>query len=121
MSAPARPILRSSMLAAGAGTPVLLLHSSASTNAMWAPIIDVLKGRFRAIAPDLIGYGRTDPWPAGHAFTPAREARLLAPLVQHQPGGVHVVPHSYGGAAALHPALACRAAIPPPTPIDPRA
>ena len=69
----ARPILRSAMLAAGAGTPVLLLHSSASTNAMWAPIIDVLKARFRVIAPDLIGYGRTDPWPAGHEFTPAEE------------------------------------------------
>ena len=70
----ARPILRSAMLAAGTGTPVLLLHSSASTNAMWAPIIDVLKARFRAIAPDLIGYGRTDPWPAEYAFTPAEKA-----------------------------------------------
>src|SRR5439155_5222153 len=115
----ARPILRSAMLAAGAGTPVLLLHSSASTNAMWAPIIDVLKARFRVIAPDLIGYGRTDPWPAGQEFAPAEEVRVLEPLVRHQPGGVHVVAHSYGGVVALHLGLACGAAIRSLTLIEP--
>jgi len=120
MNEPTGPILRSAMLAAGAGTPVLLLlHSSASTNAMWAPIIDVLKARFRVIAPDLIGYGRTDPWPAGHEFTPAEEVRLLEPLVRHQPGGVHVVAHSYGGVVALHLGLACGAAIRSLTLIEP--
>ena len=62
MSAPARPILRSSILGAGAGAPVLLLHGSVSSAAMWTPVIDALKSRFRVLAPDLIGYGRTDPW-----------------------------------------------------------
>jgi hypothetical protein len=40
MSAP-RPILRSSILAAGNGAPVLLLHGSASAAVMWVPAIDV--------------------------------------------------------------------------------
>ena len=119
MNEPTGPILRSAMLAAGTGTPVLLLHSSASTNAMWAPIIDVLKARFRVIAPDLVGYGRTDPWPAGQEFAPAQEVRLLEPLVQHQPGGVHVVAHSYGGVVALHLTLTCGAAIRSLTLIEP--
>src|SRR5882757_74052 len=63
ISPPPRPILRSAILAAGTGAPVLLLHGSASSAAMWTPVIDALKHRFRLLAPDLIGYGRTDPWP----------------------------------------------------------
>jgi pimeloyl-ACP methyl ester carboxylesterase len=101
MSAPARPILRSSILAAGAGAPVLLLHGSVSSAAMWTPVIDALKSRFRVLAPDLIGYGRTDPWPAGHDYSLDDEVRLIVPLVMNQPEGVHVVAHSYGGAVAL--------------------
>jgi pimeloyl-ACP methyl ester carboxylesterase len=71
------PILRSSILAAGAGAPVLLLHGSASAAVMWVPVIDALKSRFRVIAPDLIGYGRTDSWPDGHGFSVGEELRLV--------------------------------------------
>ncbi len=99
MTAPARPILRSSILAAGSGAPVLLLHGSASTSAMWTPVIDALKPRFRVLAPDLIGYGRTDPWPNGHEFTLDDEVRLIEPLIRHE--RFHVVAHSYGGVVAL--------------------
>ena len=99
MTAPGRPILRSSILAAGSGEPVLLLHGSASTSAMWTPVIEVLKPRFRVLAPDLIGYGRTDPWPNGHEFSLDDEVRLIEPLIRHE--RVHVVAHSYGGVVAL--------------------
>ena len=51
--APNPPILRSAMLAAGTGAPVLLLHGSASAGVMWVPVIDGLKSRFRVIAPEL--------------------------------------------------------------------
>jgi lipase len=118
MSSPARPILRSSILAAGSGTPVLLLHGSASAAVMWTPIIDALKPRFRVIAPDLIGYGRTESWPDGHDFTAADELRLLEPLLP--PGRpVDVVAHSYGGLVALHLALAGRVALRSLTLIEP--
>jgi pimeloyl-ACP methyl ester carboxylesterase len=119
MTAAARPNLRSSILAAGTGAPVLLLHSSASSGAMWAPIIKALKPRFRLIAPDLIGYGRTDPWPSGHDFTPDDEVRLLEPLLKNEPTGTHVVAHSYGGVIALHLAMAGRVAIRSLTLIEP--
>jgi pimeloyl-ACP methyl ester carboxylesterase len=115
---PARPILRSSILAAGTGTPVLLLHGSASAAVMWTSIVDALKPRFRVIAPDLIGYGRTDSWLDGHDFTAADELRLLEPLLP--PGrAVHVVGHSYGGLLALHLALAGRVALRSLTLIEP--
>ena len=77
---------------------------------MWNPAIQLLKTRFRVIAPDLIGYGRTDSWPADHAFSLDEEVRLIAPLIRNAQAPAHVVAHSYGGAVALrlavsHPAL----------------
>src|SRR5262245_64332282 len=81
MSVPARPILRSSILAAGNGAPALLLHGSASAAVMWAPAIDALKPKFRVVAPDLIGYGRTESWVDGHDFTADDELCLLEPLL----------------------------------------
>jgi pimeloyl-ACP methyl ester carboxylesterase len=119
MSEPTAPILRSSLFAAGTGKPVLLLHSSASSSTMWLPLLDMLKGRFRVLAPDLIGYGRTDPWPDGRDIAPADEVRLIEPLVRNEPAGVHVVGHSFGGVIALHLALAGRIAIRSLTLIEP--
>jgi pimeloyl-ACP methyl ester carboxylesterase len=119
MTAPARPILRNSILAAGSGAPVLLLHGSASTSAMWTPVIDVLKPRFRVLAPDLIGYGRTDPWPNGHEFTLDDEVRLIAPLLRNEPTGAHVVAHSYGGVVALELAHSHRELVRSLTLIEP--
>jgi pimeloyl-ACP methyl ester carboxylesterase len=114
-----RPILRNAVIAAGLGTPVLLLHGSASSSAMWTPVINTLKARFRLIAPDLIGYGRTDSWPDGYVFGLNDELRLIEPLVEHLPGGVHVVAHSYGGVVALALARAGRVGIRSLTLIEP--
>src|SRR5215467_4728778 len=115
----ARPILRNALSAAGFGTPMLLLHGSASSSAMWTPVINALKSRFRLLAPDLIGYGRTDPWPDGYVFGLEDELRLIEPLIEHLPGGAHVVAHSYGGGVALALARAGRVAIRSLTLIEP--
>ncbi len=113
------PILRSASVAAGEGAPVLLLHGSASSSAMWNPAIELLKPRFRVIAPDLIGYGRTDCWPADHDFSIDEEVRLIAPLIAGAPTPAHVVAHSYGGAVALRLAVAYPALIRSLTLIEP--
>jgi pimeloyl-ACP methyl ester carboxylesterase len=118
MTSSSRPILRSSVLAAGMGTPVLLLHGSASAAVMWAPAIDALKARFRVLAPDLIGYGRTDSWADGCDFAADDELRLLEPLLPRNVP-VHVVGHSYGGLVALHLALAGRIVLRSLTLIEP--
>jgi pimeloyl-ACP methyl ester carboxylesterase len=110
------PILRSAVLMAGSGPPVLLLHGSASSAMMWTAVIEALKSRFRLIAPDLIGYGRTDPWPNGHDFSIDDELRLIEPLI-HAPA--HVVAHSYGGVIALAMARAARVPIRSLTLIEP--
>ncbi len=41
----------------GAGVPMLLLHGSPDTGAMWSPLMDQLAERARCIAPDLPGFG----------------------------------------------------------------
>jgi pimeloyl-ACP methyl ester carboxylesterase len=116
---PQRPILRNAVIAAGLGTPVLLLHGSASSSAMWTPVIHALKARFRLIAPDLIGYGRTDAWPEEYVFGLDDELRLIEPLVEHLPGGVHIVAHSFGGVVALAFARTGRVGIRSLTLIEP--
>jgi len=118
MSTP-RPILRNAVFTAGLGTPVLLLHGSASSSSMWTPVINALKPRFRLIAPDLIGYGRADPWPEDCEFRLDDELRLIEPLIAHLPGGTHVVAHSYGGVVALALARAGRVVIRSLTLIEP--
>jgi pimeloyl-ACP methyl ester carboxylesterase len=117
MSTPARPILRSSVLTAGTGTPVLMLHGSVSSGVMWTPVINVLKSRFRVLAPDLIGYGRTDAWPPELEFGLEDEVRLIEPLVAHEPA--HVVAHSYGAVVALQLARSGRVPLRSLTLIEP--
>jgi pimeloyl-ACP methyl ester carboxylesterase len=44
-------------IAAGHGTPLILLHGYAETSLMWKPVIPLLAKRFTVIAPDLPGIG----------------------------------------------------------------
>jgi 3-oxoadipate enol-lactonase len=46
-------------VAAGAGTPLLLVHGFPLDHSMWAEQIDRLSARCRVIAPDLPGFGRS--------------------------------------------------------------
>jgi pimeloyl-ACP methyl ester carboxylesterase len=49
---------------AGEGPPVVLLHWTPSSGRMYEPVMESLAARGRrAIAPDLMGYGRSDPRP----------------------------------------------------------
>lgn len=47
-------------LEAGRGPAVILLHGYAETSRMWRPLIPLLEGKFRVIAPDLPGIGDSD-------------------------------------------------------------
>jgi pimeloyl-ACP methyl ester carboxylesterase len=46
---------------AGAGPAVLLLHQSPASSGELVPLMGRLAGRFTAIAPDMPGYGASDP------------------------------------------------------------
>lgn len=43
----------------GSGIPMLFLHGSPDTHAMWLPVIDRLSNTVQAIAPDLPGFGES--------------------------------------------------------------
>jgi pimeloyl-ACP methyl ester carboxylesterase len=86
----------------GRGEPVVLLHSSGSSNAQWRALAERLSARFRVIAPDLYGYGATEHWPGRGPFQLEREAEIVRAMLGRAGEPAHLVGHSYGGAVALH-------------------
>jgi len=91
-----------------AGPTVLCLHSNASSSGQWRSLMELLAPRFRVLAPDQLGAGRSPPWPPGKDSGDGRlddEVALLAPVLDRMPGRFHLVGHSYGGALAMRLAL----------------
>ena len=90
---------------AGAGPPVVCLHSSASSSGQWRALMDRLAGRFRVIAVDLYGSGKTVAWPHDQPMLLDDEVALLRSVFRAAGDRFHLVGHSYGGAVALKAAL----------------
>ena len=91
---------------AGAGVPIVCIHASASSSSQWRPLMDRLAGRFRTLAVDLYGSGKSPDWPAERPLTLADEVALLEPIFGSVGDRFHLIGHSYGGAVALKAALA---------------
>ena len=102
MSASPRAFFRES----GRGAAVVCLHSSASSSAQWRPLMDRLGCRYRTLAADLYGSGKSPTWPGPRLLTLADEVALLEPVFAAAGPRCHLVGHSYGGAVALAAALA---------------
>ena len=85
---------------AGDGEPLVLLHSLAMDGGMWQPLMDRLASRFRCIALDARGHGRTS-WD-GQPFTVIDLAEdLRAALDALDLERPHVLGLSMGGSTAL--------------------
>ena len=89
----------------GQGASVVCLHSSASSSAQWRPLMDRLGCRYRTLAADLYGSGKSPTWPALRPLSLADEVALLEPALTAAGERYHLVGHSDGGAVAL--AAAC--------------
>ena len=101
-------------LVAGAGEPVVLLHSSLSSKSQWSELAARLAPRFRVIALDLIGYGDNPMPAASRPFSLDDEVRLVADRLDRlipPHVRVHIVGHSYGGLVALRFAERCRGRV----------
>jgi len=104
---PLQPALhadRPGYFVAGAGTPVVMLHSSLSSKSQWDALAERLASRFRVIALDLCGYGDNAVPAMGTAFTLDDEVRLVTDRLDRLGEAhtrVHLVGHSYGGLVAL--------------------
>jgi pimeloyl-ACP methyl ester carboxylesterase len=103
---------RLSYSAAGSGAPVILIHGSLATSATWRRVAASLEGAgLRLIAPDLPGWGSSDPEPDGCADLLDYEANAIESLANAQGGAVHLVAHSYGCNVALLVALSGRVPV----------
>src|SRR5262245_20539749 len=91
---------------AGTGPAVVCIHASASSSAQWRPLMDRLASRFRTLAVDLYGSGKSSRWPNGRTLSLADEVGFLDPVLADAGDRFHLVGHSYGGAVALKAALA---------------
>jgi lipase len=86
----------------GSGRPLVCLHAGGSAGAQWKRVAAFLQDDRRLIAPDLIGFGRTPPWPHGDPLSHDLQADLVAALIASTAtAAVDVVGHSYDGATAV--------------------
>jgi pimeloyl-ACP methyl ester carboxylesterase len=84
----------------------LLVHSGGFTSRQWRRLSDLLAPNYRVLAPDLLGYGASEPWPDGKPFHYRQDLAFLESLIAADGEPVHVIGHSYGGFLALQLALA---------------
>ncbi len=91
----------------GSGAPVLLLHGEPTSSFLWRKLIDpiVAAGR-RAVAPDLIGFGRSDKPDEVGWYSYDRHAGSVAKLVATLDlRELTLVVHDWGGPIGLRFAM----------------
>jgi pimeloyl-ACP methyl ester carboxylesterase len=101
----ARPRAQPHVRIQGDGPPVVCLHCNAGSSGQWRGLMERLAPRYRVLAPDLYGAGRSPDW---HSHTVIRlqdELDLIEPLLAAAGEPVVLVGHSYGAAVALVAAL----------------
>ncbi len=88
----------------GTGPAVVLVHCSASGHRQWRHLVDALQSRYRLIAVNLFGYGKTSPWPDDRPLTFVDQVALIEAAAALSPEPVVLVGHSLGGAVAFEAA-----------------
>lgn len=89
----------------GSGPGVVCLHANASSGAQWRGLSDLLAPRYRVLAPDCYGAGKSPDWPSRTEMSLADEVNFLEPVLSSAGSPMALVGHSYGGAVALMAAL----------------
>jgi len=103
------PRLKVHVLTAGpaGGTPVLFIHGNGASSTFWEEAMLDLPVRFRAIAPDMRGYGDTEPLPVDATLGLGDMVDDVRSLVETLDlGKHHIVGHSMGGGIAMKYAIA---------------
>ena len=90
---------------AGSGPGVVCLHSNASSSSQWRGLMELLAPRFRVLAPDSYGAGKSPDWPSDREIRLADEVELIEPVLRDAGSPLTLVGHSYGAAIVLRAAL----------------
>jgi len=98
---PAGPTVALHCLEDGEGPVVVLLHGLGADHTVWNGMIPLLREKFRLLAPDLRGHGRSPSPPDGGYRLEGLEADVLALLDHRQVGTAHFVGLSAGAQLAL--------------------
>jgi pimeloyl-ACP methyl ester carboxylesterase len=86
---------------AGEGTAILLLHGNPDTHTVWSSTVAHLAPKYRCIAPDLPGFGKT-PMPDDFDFSLKSQAAYVRELFAAlKLDRVHLVVHDVGGPYGL--------------------
>ncbi|WP_424531159.1 alpha/beta fold hydrolase [Sphaerisporangium viridialbum] len=86
----------------GAGVPVVFVHGNLSDGSAWDEQLALLPGGFHGIAPDLRGYGNSEPAPVDATRGVGDYRDDLAALLDALGlDAVHLVGHSLGGGVIL--------------------
>ncbi|MGB9775599.1 MAG: alpha/beta fold hydrolase [Anaerolineae bacterium] len=89
------------------GAPVVFIHGNGSAATFWEETMLALPEGFRGIAPDLRGYGNTDPLPVDATLGLGDMVEDLRSLLKAMGlEKVHIVGHSMGGGIAMKYAIA---------------
>jgi pimeloyl-ACP methyl ester carboxylesterase len=89
----------------GTGPTIVLVPGSCSTGAAWRPIVAHLQSGFRCVTTSLLGYGGTAERRRRDDADIAAETDIVADVIRHTGGPVHLVGHSFGGLCALAVAM----------------
>ena len=99
---------RTNCLVSGAGQPLVLLHGSGpgvSAWSNWSGVLDPLADRFRVIAPDMAGFGLSEPQESTTYSMKVWVAQLVGLLDALEIDRAALVGNSFGGGLALATAL----------------
>ena len=90
----------------GVGDPVLLLHGEPTWSFLWRKIIPPLAERTRVVAPDLIGFGKSDKPEDPSWYSYDRHVASIASLVESLDlREMTLVVHDWGGPIGLRVAV----------------
>jgi pimeloyl-ACP methyl ester carboxylesterase len=77
----------------GKGPAVVISHCSSASHKESLPLIETLQSDWRVLAPDFIGYGRSDPWPAEEPYSTDADVNVLLAVAKKTKGPLHLVGH----------------------------
>src|SRR5207237_8564479 len=86
--------------------PILLLHGEPDWSYLYRKMVPILAGRFRVVAPDYVGFGRSDKPTAVDWYSFDRHVQSIAHLVRHLDlRRITVVVQDWGGPIGLRTAV----------------